>query len=260
MEAACSAMLAPKTLSEADRRAVVLQRARARFGIAQQSIERTQNRITATAQGFADIDSLLAIPALEAASKAQVLVLKSQGQRALLPGGDALAEATLAEALRVHPDDVGALWVRAGANDVRRNYTASLADWDRLAKLLAKDPAQKSFQATALNQLCRIQAAELNRDYAAARAHCDQAIAVAPTANYYDSRGMVGLREQDYLRAYADYSHAVELDPKNASALYGLGIAERRLGRTEQGDAHIAAAKAVQATAGDSYTRFGITP
>lgn len=260
MEAACSAILAAPTVDAHDRTAFRYQRAKARFDSAAQMIEGSQNRNTASTAGFADVDELLRAPDLDAATKATFLILKSQGQRMLLPGGDALADATLAEALKVSPDNLNALWERAVSYDERHNYPAAITDWARMAKLMEGDANQKPALSTALNALCWDNAAQLNRDYAAARVYCDRSIALAPGADNYDSRGMVGLREQDYVRAYADYAHAVELAPKNSSPLYGLGIAERRLGRTADGDKHIAEAKAISAKAGDSYTAFGINP
>ena len=58
--------------------------------------------------------------------------------------------------------------------------------------------------------------------------------------------------------AINDYSSALRLDPKLASALYGRGLARLRAGDRAGGDADIMAAKTIAAGIGDDFARYGV--
>ena len=61
-------------------------------------------------------------------------------------------------------------------------------------------------------------------------------------------------------KAIADYNEALKINPKNAWSLYGRGLAELRKGMTAQGDADIAAAKALAPHLPEFAQRIGVSP
>ena len=58
--------------------------------------------------------------------------------------------------------------------------------------------------------------------------------------------------------AIDDYNSALRFDPKLASALYGRGYARLKNGDQAGSDSDSAAAKAIDAGIGDSFTRYGV--
>ena len=58
--------------------------------------------------------------------------------------------------------------------------------------------------------------------------------------------------------AIDDFSSALRVDPKLASALYGRGLARLKNGDKAGGDADISAAKTIQAGIGDDFVRYGV--
>jgi Flp pilus assembly protein TadD len=68
------------------------------------------------------------------------------------------------------------------------------------------------------------------------------------------------LRRGEVDKAIADFDDAVKQNPKNASSLYGRGIAKIRKKKTAEGQADIAAATALSPKISDYFERHGITP
>lgn len=58
--------------------------------------------------------------------------------------------------------------------------------------------------------------------------------------------------------AIDDYSSALRIDPRLASALYGRGLAKLKQGDKAGGNIDIAAAKAIQGSIADDFTRYGV--
>ena len=58
--------------------------------------------------------------------------------------------------------------------------------------------------------------------------------------------------------AIDDYSSALRVDPKLASALYGRGLAKLKQGDKAGSHSDISAAKTIQAEIGDDFTRYGV--
>ena len=74
----------------------------------------------------------------------------------------------------------------------------------------------------------------------------------------YDSRGLIYLKLGRPGAAIDDYSAALRLAPKLASALYGRGLAKLKQGDAAGGDTDISAAKTIQGNIGDDFTRYGV--
>jgi hypothetical protein len=76
----------------------------------------------------------------------------------------------------------------------------------------------------------------------------------------FAGRGLVYLKLARFNEARADYDSVLQQDTKAASALFGRGVAKRRLGDMAGGDADISAAKNIDAKIGETYAKYGVTP
>jgi tetratricopeptide (TPR) repeat protein len=118
---------------------------------------------------------------------------------------------------------------------------------------------------SALNSSCwarAMQGTELDKaldDCNKAISHVDKKIAASYSA-LLDSRGFVRLRRGEVDKAIADFDDAVKQNPKNASSLYGRGIAKLRKMKTAEGQADIAAATALSPKISGYFERHGIAP
>ncbi|HKR87355.1 MAG TPA: hypothetical protein VJS38_04210, partial [Phenylobacterium sp.] len=97
-------------------------------------------------------------------------------------------------------------------------------------------------------------------DLAAALADADAAVAGAPQlAEVHDIRGLVRLRRDEPAQALGDYQAALKLRPAMVSALFGRGLAEKRLGNAAaQEDLDHAAA--VDPKVAGNFARYGLSP
>ena len=133
------------------------------------------------------------------------------------------------------------------------NVDAAIADYDAAA---LDDPQN----AVMHNGRCWMRAVA-NRDLEAGHAACDRALILAPgSPEILDSHGLVLFRLGRFEEARGEYDKAVKSGVRNASFLYGRGMALMRLGRTTEGQADLAAAKAMDATVEKTYADFGIRP
>jgi tetratricopeptide (TPR) repeat protein/predicted aspartyl protease len=141
---------------------------------------------------------------------------------------------------------------------------------DRLAPAIAQltlwidSHADDARLPEALNSRCWFRALE-GADLALALKDCNTAFKRAEKSSPFlaqvaDSRGLVYLRMGDYDRSIADYDASLRINPKNAWALYGRGIAKLRKQKTVDGDADIAQATAVWARVPEEFKRRGIVP
>jgi tetratricopeptide (TPR) repeat protein/predicted aspartyl protease len=117
----------------------------------------------------------------------------------------------------------------------------------------------------ALHHRCRVRAVQ-GQDLEKALDDCNAAYrrgdkSVHPgIAAILGSRGLVRLRLGNYDKAIADYDESLRLAPKNASSLYGRGIARLRKNKTAEGEADLAQAKALSSTVAKEFEDRGITP
>jgi tetratricopeptide (TPR) repeat protein len=80
------------------------------------------------------------------------------------------------------------------------------------------------------------------------------------SAQLLDSRGLVNLRANRLKDAIADYNEALKINPRIAWSLYGRGIAEIRRGSNAEGEADIAAAKAIAPRLPEIAQKIGVSP
>jgi tetratricopeptide (TPR) repeat protein/predicted aspartyl protease len=202
-----------------------------------------------------------------------------------------LAMADFDQALKLKPDDLPALVARAELHARRQENPAALADLDaadRVAPkqadvrlhmaelyLIAAQFAPAVAQATlwidahgrgdvqmprARNLRCWSRAL-WGQQLDQGLADCEAALKQGPnTAQYLASRGLIRLRRGDYEQAITDYDHALSLRPRDAWSQYGRGIAKLRKGMSAEGQADIAAARALSAGIAEEAAKHGVVP
>jgi tetratricopeptide (TPR) repeat protein len=200
------------------------------------------------------------------------------------------------QAIKLKPDDVPALVIRAGMRLARgeqargEGTAAAVEDLDKASAAsdkggdvrfeLANLYARASAYQAAIGQYdqwldrhtedarapdaragrCRARAL-LNQDLDDALSDCNRAVRARSDAPFFhDSRGLVYLRLGKYDKAIPDYEATLKVQPKNPWALYGLGIARVRQGMESEGKADIAAARASGPGIVALAERLGITP
>jgi tetratricopeptide (TPR) repeat protein len=104
-----------------------------------------------------------------------------------------------------------------------------------------------------------------NEDLTAGLADCDRAsklvnMRMPDNAPVFSNRGMVRLRQGEYAKALDDFNDALKLQPKNALALYGRGVAKSLKDKGNAGQADIDAANALAPKLAERYQHYGIAP
>ncbi|HXZ59381.1 MAG TPA: aspartyl protease family protein [Steroidobacteraceae bacterium] len=146
---------------------------------------------------------------------------------------------------------LGNLYQRIG------NYPAAIAQYDHWIDSHNRDDIQ---MPRARHARCSARALT-GRSLEQALDDCNFALRKDPkVAAFFDSRGLVYLRQGKYDKAIADYDAALALDPKLAWALYGRGLARQHLGQSAAGQADVAAATALAPKIADEAARNGVVP
>jgi tetratricopeptide (TPR) repeat protein/predicted aspartyl protease len=194
------------------------------------------------------------------------------------------------QALKYKPDDVALLLDRGTLRLQRNDADGAHADLERAELLAARDPAVSLRIAQAYAATGRLQQAVsyLDRWVSAnprddrmpgvlgercwlraltggasdqALSDCNRALSGGQhTARAYEGRGLSYLRSQKFDKAIADFTGALQLQPRDAEALYGRGLAESGKGLKESGDKDMDAAIALRASAADEFKRIGLAP
>ena len=71
-------------------------------------------------------------------------------------------------------------------------------------------------------------------------------------------RGLIYLKMGQFDSAISDYSSALRIEPKMASALYGRGLARIKKGDTAGGTADVEAAKKLETKVADDFSSYGV--
>ena len=175
-----------------------------------------------------------------------------RGQRYLELGDSDRALADFSTAIRTSPTLTMAVANRAELYMRRREFSRAVVDYSDYIRFAPVD----SF---GYNGRCWARAI-WNASLELARADCNQALSISPAdARIFDSRGMVGLRQERWQDAWSDYDAAVHAE-NHPHYLYGRGIAAIRLGRVAEGQADLAAATALDASIAETYAGYGVTP
>jgi tetratricopeptide (TPR) repeat protein/predicted aspartyl protease len=215
-----------------------------------------------------------------------------RGQIYLQKGDAEKALGDLNQTLALKPDQVRALMTRAELRIAANKPTDARADLDAVDKFAAKQadiryqlgfayqrinvqpaaitqfdlwiPAhdEDARLVNARNGRCRARAI-LGQDLPSALKDCNFAVSHSlkgSNSEMLDTRGLVRLRMGDYDKAIEDYDAALKVNPKNAGALYGRGIAKVKKNKTTEGEADMAEAVKIAPGIADAYKRAGLSP
>jgi len=153
------------------------------------------------------------------------------------------AIADYGQSIRLDPQSSEAFFNRAVAHKHNQELTLAIADYDEAIRLNPQDASA---------YLNRGVAHKAKQDLTRAMADFDEAIRLNPQyAKAYGNRGGVYRAKQDFTRAIADYDEAIRLNPQLPQPYYGRGKALIELGKTVEGQADIAKAKALGFTEGE---------
>lgn len=180
---------------------------------------------------------------------AYVKPLNNRGVAYLRKGEYDLAIEAFDEAIKLNPNYGEAFANRAGAHLKKNEYDRAARDYDAAIGL---DPNLKAVWSG------RCWTRAILGSLQAAMEDCNRALQGTADAATYDSRGLIYLKMGQLGAATDDYSSALRSEPKLASALYGRGLAKLKNGDRAGGDADISAAKAIQGSIGDDFTRYGV--
>jgi tetratricopeptide (TPR) repeat protein len=176
--------------------------------------------------------------------------LNNRGVAYMRKGEYDLAIEAFDEAIRRNPNYGNAYANRAGAYLKKNDYSRAAQDYDEAIRL---DPGLEA----GWHGRCWTQA--ILGELQVALEACNKALQSGLNkAATHDSLGLIHLKLDQPGVAIDDYSAALQLNPKLASALYGRGLARLKAGDQAGSDADIAAAKAITAGIDDDFARYGV--
>ena len=140
------------------------------------------------------------------------------------------------------------------------NPAAAIRQWDLW---IDSHPVDAHFVG-ALALRCYAKALE-NKNLDSAQSDCNRAMALIDmrkpdNAGVFANRGLVRLRQGALDRAIADFDNALKVQPKNARALYGRGVALIRSNKVKQGESDVDAAAKLDKTIKDQMQHYGVVP
>jgi hypothetical protein len=74
----------------------------------------------------------------------------------------------------------------------------------------------------------------------------------------FGSRGLLKLKNGQPSSALSDYNASLQINGKQASSLYGRGIAKIRIGNSASGKNDISKAKSIDPNIADEFAKYGI--
>jgi tetratricopeptide (TPR) repeat protein len=183
----------------------------------------------------------------------QALMLRGQLRLATSTRDPVGASSDFDAAISAAPEDAYlALQVAAllGNHDLRGE---ALAHYDRWVAANPNNPRM----AGVPNNRCWLRATD-GKQLDLALKDCDEALHRRVTPAYLNSRGLVYLRMGQLNKAIADYHHALNLNARDASSLYGLGLAQQKKGLTREAERNLKAAVALRASIAQDYKSMGL--
>lgn len=178
-----------------------------------------------------------------------------RGRILLLRGNRVQAKADFDAIRRSSPEDYDIRLQIADAYAAAGAFPDSIAEYDAWIAANPKDP----HLATFLNARCwkrGLWGQELDK----ALDDCNQAVRLSRDSNAIDSRALIYLRMGEFERAVREYDASLRLQPRSAWSLYGRGLAKIRLGKAAEGQADLAAARAINPALPAEAARHGLTP
>ena len=196
-----------------------------------------------------------------------------------------LALADFDAALKIHPRDQQALRNRGALQAVLGHLDAAIEDFDAVIQMNRNDPlaffnrgyahfGKHEYElavmdySTALYLDPAMGQAYLNRcltrtvqgkELVMALADCDQGLRLLPLSiPARETRGFIYLKLGDPAIAITEYQAALQMDANRPLALYGLGLAQIRMGRKDEGEANQAAALALNPGIAKEFSTYGV--
>lgn len=137
---------------------------------------------------------------------------------------------------------------RGLAYQARKDYPRAIADFSEYIRINPHDADAFYIRGNAYDD---------QKDYPRAIADYSEAIRLNPqNAMVFRNRGKVELLQQRWQDAWNDYDAALRLVSGSAHALYGRGVAARRLGHTTEGDRDVARAVALDPAVAEAFTEI----
>jgi len=181
--------------------------------------------------------------------------LATRGELYLRTKDTKRAQADFDEALKLAPANselpatVGLAYARAGMFDLALHQIDA---W------IGAHPKDENL-ARGLSARCWVRALA-NRELDAALADCDSALRKDRNSQVMTYRGLVLYRMGRLDEAVTQYAVAIRAQPRAAMALYLRGLAEEKKGDKTDGDADLAAARAIAPNLAQEYRQFGLAP
>ena len=194
---------------------------------------------------FADYDKAATLdPGNAEALVNRAAILSTRGDQ-----DGAIVDLDAAIALESHYP--AALYNRGFAYFAKRDYNRAIDDYTAAIHADAN-------MSMAYNNRCLTRVVA-GRELVEAIADCDQAVNQMPdNRQYRETRGFIYLKLGKPDLALVDYEAALRIDPRSALPLYGRGLARVRLGRTAEGEADRAAARALTPGIEANFTIYGV--
>ena len=174
--------------------------------------------------------------------------------RAAVYAGDRLYDLAIRDldaAIALQGNDALAFYNRGYALFATRKYELAIADY---GTAISHDPTM----GLAYNNRCLVRTI-VGRDLVAALTDCDMALKLMPTnLDVRETRGFIYLKLGDPAIAIVEYSAVLDVDPNRAFALFGRGLARRKMGLTSEGNADQAAARALDPSIETRFSVHGV--
>lgn len=156
------------------------------------------------------------------------------------------------KAIELQPREVSAYFNRALTYERMGRFEKAIADIQHVLKLGMKSAAVYRTRCS-----IRLKIGHLDE----ALADCQEAVRRQPrNPEFLDTLAFVHLRRKSDVQARATYDTALALAPWQPIALYGRGIAKRRMGDVASGDADMATAQALQPDVAQRFAGYGVRP
>jgi tetratricopeptide (TPR) repeat protein len=193
----------------------------------------------------------------------QALKIKPDDPRALLSRGDlyldsgdvARARSDFEAALKAAPDNADLRLRIGGAYSNAGQFDAAIEQFD--VWVAAHPNSDARLQILAGRCWARTAA---NKDLDKALADCNAAATGERVSIIMEPRGFLLLRLGRFDEAIAQFNGVLRLQPRDASAFLGRGLAELKKGQKADGERDLAQAVAIEPTVAARYKRFGFTP
>ena len=156
------------------------------------------------------------------------------------------------KAIELQPREVSAYFNRALTHERMGHLEKAFADIQHVLKLGLKSGAVYRARCS-----IRLKTGHLDE----ALADCQEAVRRQPrNPEFLDTLAFVHLRRKSDVQARATYDTALALAPWQPVALYGRGIAKRRMGDIASGDTDMATAKAIEPDVAQRFAGYGVRP